>query len=656
MIVFEELCLFHRGLISWCAWRKEEMCFIRMNTAAEEVQFSKKVRKIFVDSKPTTLAGFYYDDAFEAIDKFFCAYQNKAMVKSTARLYENDATLLAYKKAFNDVLARFLYLNHLMHLLSERYQGMKVMFLPSNGILNYRTDSCEIYDYFRLFKQAKKVGVRCYDTGSVKFPWRAVALSYINAFKRKCGVLVRSIGFLGWCFVRGIITAFRKKQPKNTKHYRYAVTIVSTKRQFANEIQKVDFLIDGDLIKKKEVIFLSHKILDNNARAYLKNHQLDYLDDLGSYVSFKEVSRVMREYLALFPSFFKEDSLMLETNLKGLFFYVTWESLTRNIQIDNLIAYCSYEIKSIFRNIMLQGCGCKTYQYNDSMNFGYFFRKDNVKTKYSFELGFLFGDYFIVWNKAVIDYFKFIHFDFKHYIDVGCFWSEHLRLIREGQITSNVKVSLNSKGYKPGMKIISVFDSTFHDNSFTPYSDGIIFLEDMLRLADDFEDVFIILKEKKLRSLHKANTSRYLEILRIYEKFDQHPRCFCVNSDGNSSEVIAASDLTISFPFTSTTFEALCARRKAIWFDATDKYNETFYCNIPGLVCHNYKDLSRRVKALLYDISQEEYEQYLDKHVKGKVELYMDGRAISRFRELLNDPFSSFNELSDRPEFALDKD
>lgn len=655
MIVFEELCLSHRGLISWHAWRKEEVRFVRMDIAAEGTQHFKKVKKVLVDTMPCAHEGFYYDDAFENIDKFSCVFQDKTMIKRIARLYENDATLLAYKKAFNDGLARFFYLNHLMHLLSEQYRGTQVKFLPSNGIFFYRTDSCDIYDYFRFYKQAKKLGVRCYDTSSIKFPWWAIISSYFNAFKRKWLVLAESIGFLGWCFVRPITTTFRKKQPKKSAHYKHALIVVSPVRQFANEIQKVDFLIDGNLIKKEEVIFLSNKILDDNARAYMEKHQLDYLDDLGSQVSFKEIRRVMKDYLMLLCSFFKEDSLTIKTSLKGLFFYVTWESLTRNIQIDNLIAYSSYEIKSIFRNIILRGRGCTTYQYNDSLNFGYFFKKNGTKTKYSFELGFLYGDYYIVWNKEVIDYFKFIHFDFKHYINVGCFWSEHLRLICEGKISSDIKARLDPKKYKPGMKIVSVFDSTCHEHCIAPYSDGIIFLEEILRLVDDFEDVFVILKEKHIRSSFEARTSRHLEILKIYERFDQHPRCFCVNSLGNSSEVIAASDLTVSFPFTSPTYEALCARKKAIWFDAANKFNETYYCNIPGLVCHNYNDLAQRVKALLYDISQEEYEQYLDKYVRGKLESYMDGRAISRFRDLLSGSASSFNELADRSEFALDR-
>ena len=88
-------------------------------------------------------------------------------------------------------------------------------------------------------------------------------------------------------------------------------------------------------------------------------------------------------------------------------------------------------------------------------------------------------------------------------------------------------------------------------------------------------------------------------------------------------------------PFTSTTFEALSVRNRAIWYDATNKFTDTFYDQILGLVCHGYEILLGRVKDLLFNISDMDYNEYLDKFVKGSIEKYLDGMAITRFRKLL---------------------
>ncbi len=101
------------------------------------------------------------------------------------------------------------------------------------------------------------------------------------------------------------------------------------------------------------------------------------------------------------------------------------------------------------------------------------------------------------------------------------------------------------------------------------------------------------------------------------------------------SEPIAASDLVISFPFTSASVEALGARKKAVYYDAPDKFRGSFYDRIPGLVCHSYKELFNRVDELLFKVDKEEYDAYLDETVKGKIGPYLDGKALTRFRELL---------------------
>ena len=121
------------------------------------------------------------------------------------------------------------------------------------------------------------------------------------------------------------------------------MTIVSPARQFANKIQTVDFLIDGEMIKKEDVVFHSYSKLSKNEQEYLARRQLTFFDDSEAFISFSEMGRIIPAYLLLIFSIFKENSTTLKTSLKGLYFYVIWDSLARNIKFDNYITYSIYE-------------------------------------------------------------------------------------------------------------------------------------------------------------------------------------------------------------------------------------------------------------------------------------------------------------------------
>ena len=400
--------------------------------------------------------------------------------------------------------------------------------------------------------------------------------------------------------------------------------IISPLRQFSNDIQKVDFLIDGVLIKKDESLFISYRPLNKTNKKYMKDNRLDYLDDVNKVIHWKSILSVFPIYLKLLISPGEED-FVLDTGLKLIYCYLGWTGFVNRAKIDKLVTHADFSLQSIARNIILEKHGCKSYYYMDAANFGYVSSKNdsNVKYRHNF-FGFLYYDFFISWCDKASKYFEDSYCRFKDYINLGCFWSEHLRLIQEGEIKSDFKNKLYLQGHKDGMELVTVFDSTFHDSFLTTYTDGIKFLEGILKLLDDLPNLFIVLKEKKPRKGHQKFTSKFKEILETYTKLENHKRCYCVKDQKNASEIIAFSDLTISFPFASTTFEALSTRKKAIWYDVSGKFRNTFYDSIPGLVCHSYEELLKRVKRLLFEISEGEYNNYLDKYVKGKIEPYLE--------------------------------
>ena len=365
--------------------------------------------------------------------------------------------------------------------------------------------------------------------------------------------------------------------------------------------------------------------------------------------------RALPSCWALLCFVLREQSFIGEVGLKGIYFYAIWKGLCRNIAIKKLVTHCDYEVKTVFRNIILEQEGCVTYLYMDSSNFGCFaVRKGSGGEFRHHYLGFLPYDYFVSWNDKAIEYFQRSLCELKKCINVGCFWGEHVRLIREeASPGSRIKDRLYQHGYRDGMKLIAVFDSTFHDDSMTSYEDGINFLKGLCDLIDALPGTFFLFKEKNARSYHETISFKYKDINALYERLESHPRCHFPGKRENPSEMIAFSDLTISFPFTSTSLEAVSARQKAVWYDASGKFRDTYYDDVPGLVCHNYEELFARSRELLFETSEDRYNEYLDKHVKEEIEFYLDGRAITRFRNLLNNSSeSSLESMSMRASIA----
>ena len=113
-----------------------------------------------------------------------------------------------------------------------------------------------------------------------------------------------------------------------------------------------------------------------------------------------------------------------------------------------------------------------------------------------------------------------------------------------------------------------------------------------------------------------------------------YPRCYTTTgSQSDPSEVTAISDLVVSACFTSVTVEALGARKRAIYFDATGKFRNLYFDRFPRFVAHSTDELIDLVRYWLYENSEQEFTAFLETYIKGELESYLDGKAITRFRE-----------------------
>jgi hypothetical protein len=113
----------------------------------------------------------------------------------------------------------------------------------------------------------------------------------------------------------------------------------------------------------------------------------------------------------------------------------------------------------------------------------------------------------------------------------------------------------------------------------------------------------------------------------------QNPRLRVLTRDADTSLLIGESDLCISFPFTSTTIEALSVNHPAIWHDPQSFYRHSAYSEFKDIVTHGYDELKETI--LMYIKSRGK--TYRNPIPEGHplMDPFRDGKAIERFRELL---------------------
>lgn len=653
IIVFEEVHNCARPLIKWYSIMGCKVYYFRLNRKCKESAWARRylenrmMIKIGEEFNPLcTTIGYSPDLAYANIDRVAnSVLRDNEIIKRLINLYADNRIYDVFKKNLFGYLQRFYYINFALYKLNQIFPEQKIYFVQTLSKEEYRIHILGI-DEYRFFQDfISESGAFYYATKNIMFPAWFRLSSRFNYLFRYIALQITIIGFLFWSIVVSFLNSLRIRKSIK-KNYKFAITIIGPERQFANKIQKVDFLIDENHIKKGDTLFVCWKKLSKRNRGYMRKNNLNLAENLLGKLSLGVCLKVIPSALTvLVRSFvYRRESFVLESARLCLICYAMWGSFKEKYHLTNFISYCDFGSQSIARNIILSKDGTTTWYYTDAINWLNFFISDKNKAILplrSSGIGFLFYDNFVTWLDEMVQYFKLHHQSIKNFFNVGCLWSSHIKEINEGKIESDLLCILRKQGFKDRYKLISVFDSSYFDYSITTYGDGINFIKGIYRLLEEMPDTFFLFKEKKVRDF----VGRYSkEMLAWFRKLEGHPRCYLPLRDMSTSEAIAFSDLTISFPFSSTTFEALSARKKALYYDASDKFKDTFYDKVPGLVCHNYEELFNRTKELLFDIGDVEYNKYLDNFVKEKIGLNFDGEALTRFRQLLTNSEYSMKE------------
>jgi len=541
--------------------------------------------------------------AVETVEIIYPIYKkkNSKIIEFISNELNSNVAEDIYKKDLSDRLGVFYSMNILVKNIHE-LGFKKIKIILENDILLYK----------KFINYAEAAGVDIFDKKSMKICFWSYVFSIILRLKR---ILLLNIKILA----QAIISTFHLtiKKEKTKKKYKYGITIISDRQLRGNE-RSADFLVDGEYIHSSDVVFLPLFSLNPEQKKQLAKLKGDNIIVPGNKRHFsnrKSWYRILI-YFSQISIFYRISEV--EIAARAIAEYNKWKSVLRNLEISNFITHADFGNNHIVRNIALKEHDIKTWYFIDSMNSGSFGDKEKgIGTLHPF-WDYLTYDFLISWSEAVSKYYLAHHNNIKEVHTVGCMWATK-------------KVSINNNHKKN--KVIAAFDTTYTRNSFTSYEEGILYTKHLIKIVENNEEIELYFKEKKQSNLNyhlRLDPELGPKLFDLYNEMYLHPRIHQFTNKSDVSEIINNSDLIISFPFTSTTFEALSGNKYAIWHDPMELYRNTEYGKLKNVTTHGFLELESLIEKLSkkrLNIIKANRSDYFDP--------YSDYKATERFRKLL---------------------
>ncbi len=521
-------------------------------------------------------------------------------------------------------LAEFYSANILLHRIEEFINTKLILFYPAINIHSYCFIKRLLIDSNQeLFKHP-----------NIRFSFQSHITAFGENLKQNLIIMAK---LCAQTLASGLFGKHQTFPDKKKKNFSYGVTILGP-RQLQGNRRGPDFIIDSKKILASDVVYFPLFDLTKDQQKILAKlpSEVHNLPKAGrSFSHYSQWKKLF--YLGVKHKFLKNGEELMSAST-AFFNYFKWQKVLESVSIRHFITHADYGVGHLGRNLALNQAGVKTWYFTDSMNHTVNFQCGNKGGMHHPFWTYLHYDHLVTWHDALAQYYKEHPGSFKKTHKVGCLWGEHIQDKKQARKQTSEPVLRNLAN----RYVLACFDSTYSRNGFTSYAEGLTFAKHLLQLADECPDIHIILKEKKERSIHYIlDPLLGPQLLEIYNKMDFHSRITICSNQIDASELISVSDMVVSFPFTSTTFEAMSANRSAIWHDPIGYYRNTSYGKTGGVTTHSYNELKTKVLEIK-DLKSRTYQNSIpvNSHL---MDPYRDGKAIDRFRDLLIDSYQPHN-------------
>jgi len=506
-----------------------------------------------------------------------------------------------------------------MHRVEEQLGHDEVLFYPA---INVRS-----YEYMKGLLSGSNQDF--FENPRIQFPVQVRVAGFLENLARD------TIGFaklFAQTAVSGLVAGIHPHYERKKKSYLCGIAVAAPGRQLRGNQRGPDFIIDNERIRPEEVVYFPLVDLTTDQEGVLAKipGAVFYPPRRGRFFShFSEWAGLL--WLALKKNFLRNGEEVLAA-CAALFTYFSWVRLLETVRVRHFITHCDFGVAHIGRNFALEQVGIQTWYFTDSMSLGCNRRIEDGECRMRHPFWtYLHYDHFVTWDKFIAEYFISHPGSIKKSHIVGCLWGGHIEDANHARRRKSIP-DLEKVGDR---FLLAAFDTTYSRNAVSSYAEGLAFAKHLIQLADAWADVLIIFKEKKDRAIHcLLDPILGPKLVEMYEKMKSHPRIRVYsNKKADASELISLSDMVVSFPFTSTTFETLSVNRPAIWHDPLGYYKDTPYGKVGGVTTHGYDELKARVLEIKL-MKPSDYQNPIPMN-SPLMDLYRDGRAIDRFRDLL---------------------
>lgn len=341
---------------------------------------------------------------------------------------------------------------------------------------------------------------------------------------------------------------------------------------------------------------------------------------------------------------------LVQTAALGVSTYISESCVLERVGYVNYIYRSQDDLRQRWRNALIRKAGRQSWNFAYAIGGGYFHDEGEEFGGLHRLWTYQNPDHYVAPSPQMVEYQKRHHQVVREYHEVGNIWSELVRIESE---TRDREEALSQwfNGSHRGKRVVAWFDSSVveAENSGCTYTEAIAWYAGIQKLLEEDENLLVVIKPSKPPSYFLDPAQEWSHPLGavLMEKWDElkgHPRVHFAGHDSDPVSVIAMCDLTVTYCFSSCTAEALGAGKPAIWSEPGERWRNTLYGREPLLAAHGYEELRSLVTRLLYDISADQYQQFLQERLLGLVESFLDGRGLSRFRELLHEAARSLPE------------
>ena len=567
--------------------------------------------------------------AIKDIEEFYSI----SNLQNIAKLFNVPGIEMGMKKELCCILANYYRYDSFLREIHEYYHGCKIKFFPSNyGYI--------VRKYGPLLRGIKKEPYY-----KLKIIWiyyycfKVMSFFYLS--------LVLSYFFIRYCSLLFCVRSKRKSSFYQVAYRLYSGEITNSlcKRELrcGSQRRTYDFLIDDDITKNKDILFCLEDKISQNKINDIKNN----LEIAQPYSTKK--NGLEREifigticlYLSVLYNIFRIDFPFRVWIVRGVYENMVWSQFLRDYRISNYVVFNDLSSRSVIRNSLFREAGLKTYFFNHSSH-NMFEWDTNRKSLLHPVYGFHNVTDMVCHGRRMEEFFMKHPGEIKRFHTYGVPWSENVKKSKERPSEEMLKLIMTKKKYK---YFIGVFDSSFgfdHADivgvSSLQMDDMVAFYSGILDLIEKYSDCMFLLKPKNFTIIpdeyYIANVSD--ELIDLKKQLDDCKRVEIFNIDIDAREIISICDLNIAGCFTSIVSESIGARVKAIYYDGSNRNQDTPWGRVPNMVPSSTKSLCETVEYWL-NLSDEDFTTFITEYIIPDIDPYCDGQALNRFRrELMN--------------------